>query len=92
MISSMCNETKVTYNVVNNSNHWHTEGALKVLSEKLHPPPHNINQSDDITKIYNLADKYWHNEYIKQQTLEFDRKRKSMSVEVACNKTNKPYY
>ncbi len=48
MISSMCNESKLTYNIVNNNIHWHitgepTEGALKVLSEKLHPPDDNNN-------------------------------------------------
>eukprot|EP01084_Bolivina_argentea_P141327 248358_1 len=94
MISSMCNESKLTYNIVNNNIHWHitgepTEGALKVLSEKLHPPDNNNN--DNITNIYDLADKYWHNEYRKEMTLEFDRKRKSMSVEVVCNNTNKRY-
>eukprot|EP01083_Nonionella_stella_P280788 955288_1 len=86
-------ESKLTYNIVNNNIHWHitgepTEGALKVLSEKLHPPDNNNNEN--ITNIYDLADKYWHNEYRKEMTLEFDRKRKSMSVEVVCNNIDGP--
>eukprot|EP00486_Rosalina_sp_Unknown_P001317 CAMPEP_0201569188 /NCGR_PEP_ID=MMETSP0190_2-20130828/10729_1 /ASSEMBLY_ACC=CAM_ASM_000263 /TAXON_ID=37353 /ORGANISM="Rosalina sp." /LENGTH=840 /DNA_ID=CAMNT_0047991231 /DNA_START=76 /DNA_END=2595 /DNA_ORIENTATION=+ len=96
MISSMCNEAKVSYTTVSNNIHWHvqgepTEGALKVLSEKLKIPNTSTNYNQDITKIYTIADKYWHEEYVKETTLEFTRERKSMSVIVLCKKTNKRY-
>merc|ERR1719410_2064275 len=96
MISSMCNESKLTFNVVAGNIHWHitgepTEGALKVLSEKLRIPGSSINGTEDVTKCYNQADEYWHSEYTKETTLEFTRERKSMSVLVVCSKTNKRY-
>ncbi len=97
MISSMCNEAKLTFNLVSGHIHWHitgepTEGALKVLSEKLKiPTQKQPNGQQDITEIYNLADTYWHEQYSKELTLEFDRKRKSMSVVVVCSESNRRY-
>eukprot|EP01084_Bolivina_argentea_P305939 528560_1 len=97
VISSMCNESKLTFKHVSGNIHWHitgepTEGALKVLSEKLKVPNDSVAYgTSDVTAIYNVADKYWHDVYEKQLTLEFDRQRKSMSVLVQCSQNNKKY-
>merc|ERR1719464_733286 len=96
MVSSMCNESKLTYSVVADNVHWHitgepTEGALKVLAEKLKVPDGASSNNQDITKRYNVADKYWHSAYTKKDTLEFTRKRKSMSVLVEGSEDGTQY-
>lgn len=102
MISSMCNESKLTFTQKADQIgiHWHitgepTEGALKVLAEKLGIPTAatstHANSNEDILKVYNRADLYWHGEYTKTDTLEFTRKRKSMSVVVENAKKKETY-
>merc|ERR1711971_287792 len=64
MISSMCNESKLMYTIKGGNTHWSitgepTEGALKVLAEKLKFPEDSksTSNSTDILKRYNAADK-----------------------------------
>eukprot|EP00485_Elphidium_margaritaceum_P001438 CAMPEP_0202704156 /NCGR_PEP_ID=MMETSP1385-20130828/16893_1 /ASSEMBLY_ACC=CAM_ASM_000861 /TAXON_ID=933848 /ORGANISM="Elphidium margaritaceum" /LENGTH=1015 /DNA_ID=CAMNT_0049362121 /DNA_START=63 /DNA_END=3113 /DNA_ORIENTATION=- len=91
-IASMCNESKLTFKRVANNINWQitgepTEGALKVLAEKLGVPSSsddNSNKDMDIASSYKVADDYWHSRYAKQHTFEFTRERKSMSVVAHC--------
>jgi len=96
-VSSMCNESQLTVSLNEGGyEQWRvtgepTEGALKVLSEKLQVPGEKVS-SKPAAQRFDVVDKHWHGKFKKVTTLEFTRERKSMSVLVeALSKGNGRY-
>jgi Ca2+-transporting ATPase len=78
-ISALCNEAEIqytngTYEVIGEP----TEGALKVLVEKL--GVQGINQVEDPQEMILQFSRFWFLKYNRKSIFEFNRKRKSMSV------------
>jgi Ca2+-transporting ATPase len=78
-ISALCNEAEIQYNngtyeVIGEP----TEGALKVLVEKL--GVQGVNKAGDPQEITSQYSRHWFVKYNRKSIFEFNRKRKSMSV------------
>ena len=98
-IGVLCNESSLQYKkdaTLAKNIHWSvtgepTEGALKVMAEKIGLPDSNEclkYNNKPVLEKYNLVDKYWNHIYKKEEMLEFSRERKSMSVFVKTNNNN----
>lgn len=91
---ALCNEARVSYDVKNGNYNIvgePTEGALRVLAEKIGSPEARYNiQRDNVTSEQRLHyySHFWEQQCIKLSTYEFSRDRKSMSVLVQ-SKDNK---
>eukprot|EP00300_Choanocystis_sp_HF-7_P019030 c20214_g1_i1.p1 GENE.c20214_g1_i1~~c20214_g1_i1.p1 ORF type:complete len:996 (-),score=301.47 c20214_g1_i1:161-3148(-) len=84
-ICALCNESRVVFNKETRKYDRigePTEAALKVLVEKLGPPEGN-QQPKDEEDAADMAFRYWSGQVKKDNTLEFTRERKSMSVLVS---------
>ena len=85
-VSALCNESRLAYDPKNGtySNVGEpTEGALRVLTEKIGTPDPAVNekrQSLPIGDRLHYASKYYEDNTTVQSTYEFSRDRKSMSV------------
>lgn len=85
-VAALCNESKLAhdpkdnkYNIVGEA----TEGALRVLVEKVGTPDasYNSTKASSTTEAYlHHASKFYEQRLPKQKTFEFSRDRKSMSV------------
>lgn len=91
-VAALCNESRLafeskngTFSIVGEP----TEGALRVLVEKIGTPEATVNQERGklpIEKQLHYASKYYEDQHPRQATYEFSRDRKSMSVLVGRGK------
>ena len=91
-VSALCNEAKLaydpkskTYSIVGEP----TEGALRVLTEKIGTPDPVVNEKKEYLPVkdrLHYASKYYEDSNVVQSTYEFSRDRKSMSVLVGEGK------
>ncbi|ETO09386.1 Ca-transporting ATPase [Reticulomyxa filosa] len=81
----------------NGAIHWHitgepTEGALKVLAEKMCLPDvketERLQRERDRTRSYQAVDTYWQGSMRRERVFEFTRDRRSMSVFVRHTTSN----
>ena len=85
-VAALCNEAKLEFDSRNGtySNIGEpTEGALRVLVEKIGTPDSAINQQRQAVSVQerlHLASKYYEDRCLLLSTFEFSRDRKSMSV------------
>ncbi|MCJ1233328.1 hypothetical protein MMC14_001283 [Varicellaria rhodocarpa] len=85
-VAALCNEAKLEFDSKNGtySNIGEpTEGALRVLVEKIGTPDNAINQQRRAVSVQDrlhLASKYYEDQCTLLSTYEFSRDRKSMSV------------
>lgn len=92
MVSALCNEAKIAFDSKNgtySSVGEPTEGALRVLVEKIGTPEPEVNQKRRILSVQDKlqhACKYYEDQCSIQSTYEFSRDRKSMSVLVNIEK------
>ena len=92
MVSALCNEAKIAFDPKNgtySSVGEPTEGALRVLVEKIGTPSSEINRQRRTLSIQDKlqhACKYYEDHCLIQSTYEFSRDRKSMSVLVEVDK------
>lgn len=91
-VSALCNEAKLTFDSKNgtySSIGEPTEGALRVLVEKIGTPDSARNQQrralPEQAKLHH-ASRYYEDQYKLEATYEFSRDRKSMSVLVTQGK------
>ena len=92
MVSALCNEAKIAFDSKNgtySSVGEPTEGALRVLVEKIGTPESDFNQKRQTLSVQDKlqhACKYYEDQCSIQSTYEFSRDRKSMSVLVNIEK------
>ena len=92
MVSALCNEAKIAFDPKNgtySSVGEPTEGALRVLVEKIGTPESELNQKRGTLSVHDklqYACKYYEDQCSIQSTYEFSRDRKSMSVLVNIEK------
>lgn len=85
-VSALCNDSQLAFDSRNGtfSNVGEpTEGALRVLVEKIGSPEPALNQRARLLPVYerlHTASKYYEDKNPRQATYEFSRDRKSMSV------------
>jgi len=85
-VSALCNDSQLAFDSRNGtfSNVGEpTEGALRVLVEKIGSPEPALNQQARLLPVYerlHTASKYYEDKNPRQATYEFSRDRKSMSV------------
>ncbi|KAI9501448.1 calcium-transporting ATPase [Coemansia spiralis] len=95
LVSALCNDATITYNHEKDTYHHvgePTEAALKALVEKLgtHDPVFNATLGELSKADRSQACCQWvQHRYRRQQTLEFTRERKSMSVVVSDQGTER---
>lgn len=91
-VAALCNESRLAYDSKNgtfSSVGEPTEGALRVLVEKIGTPDATANQERGqlpVEKKLHLASKYYEDQSPRLATYEFSRDRKSMSVLVGRGK------
>lgn len=91
-VAALCNESRLAYDSKNgtfNSVGEPTEGALRVLVEKIGTPDATVNQKRGqlpVEKKLHHASKYYEDQSPRLATYEFSRDRKSMSVLVGRGK------
>jgi Ca2+ transporting ATPase len=91
-VAALCNEAKLAYD--GNSRTYSnigepTEGALRVLVEKIGTPNEAVNQQRrdlPVQERLHHASKFYEDQYTLDATYEFSRDRKSMSVLVSQGK------
>jgi Ca2+ transporting ATPase len=94
-VTALCNDAQLAYDSNNGTYHLvgePTEGALRVLTEKVGTPDASHNASRASTSPenrLNFSTKYYENQYSRLATYEFSRDRKSMSVLVKNGNTQK---
>ena len=94
-ISALCNESKLAFDPKTgaySSIGEPTEGALRVLAEKIGTPDAAINQKRSALSIHDRlhhASKYYEDQCTIKATYEFSRDRKSMSVWINRGQLNK---
>lgn len=91
-VAALCNESRLAYDSKNrtfSSVGEPTEGALRVLVEKIGTPEAAVNQERrklPLEKKVHYASKYYEDQCPRLATYEFSRDRKSMSVLVGRGK------
>ena len=94
-VSALCNESKLAHDPKNgtySSVGEPTEGALRVLTEKIGVPNSAINEKRQALSVddrLHYASKYYEDNNVVQATYEFSRDRKSMSVLVGRGKAQR---
>jgi Ca2+ transporting ATPase len=94
-VTALCNDAQLAYDSNNGTYHLigePTEGALRVLTEKVGTPDVSHNASRASTSPedrLNFSTKHYENQYSRLATYEFSRDRKSMSVLVKNGNTQK---
>ena len=93
-VLALCNQTRLSFDPksgIYSSIGEPTEGALRVLAEKIGTPDAAINQQRrglPIQERLHHASKYYEGQWTIQSTYEFSRDRKSMSVLVRQGQKN----
>ena len=94
-VTALCNEADLAYDSKNGTYNLvgePTEGALRVLTEKVGTPDAKLNATRTNASPEDLLDfstKYYKNQYSRLATYEFSRDRKSMSVLVKSGNLQK---
>jgi Ca2+ transporting ATPase len=94
-VTALCNEAQLAYDSKNSTYSLvgePTEGALRVLVEKVGTPDANVNASRanaSAEERLDFSSKYYESQYSRLATYEFSRDRKSMSVLVKNGKSQK---
>jgi Ca2+ transporting ATPase len=94
-VTALCNEAQLAYDSKNSTYNLvgePTEGALRVLVEKVGTPDanHNATRSNaSPEERLDFSSKYYESQYSRLATYEFSRDRKSMSVLVKSGNSQK---